>query len=140
MALPLNFWPSQVSFGGVEYPTVEHAYQAARCATTADREIVREARSPGEAKRLGRRMDPVEGWANVRDDVMLDLLRNKFLEPDLRRRLLSTGVRPLVEKNDWGDRYWGQVNGEGENRLGKLLEAVREECRSGPADGGSTTR
>jgi predicted NAD-dependent protein-ADP-ribosyltransferase YbiA (DUF1768 family) len=60
---------------------------------------------------------------------MLDLLRLKFQIPCLRDRLLATENRPLLEINEWGDTYWGVVNGVGENRLGILLEQVRTELR-----------
>jgi predicted NAD-dependent protein-ADP-ribosyltransferase YbiA (DUF1768 family) len=59
--------------------------------------------------------------------MMLDLLRQKFADPALGCLLVATGQRPLVELNDWGDTFWGQVDGIGENRLGVLLELVRLE-------------
>ena len=31
----------------------------------------------------------------------------------------------LEEGNNWGDKYWGTVEGEGKNMLGKLLMKVR---------------
>lgn len=49
-----NFSPATVTFDGLPYPTVEHVYQAARCARLEDREAIRRAASPSEAKRLGR--------------------------------------------------------------------------------------
>jgi ribA/ribD-fused uncharacterized protein len=121
----LNFFPEPVTFEGVTYPSVEHAYQAARCAREEDREAVRRAPSAGEAKRLGRRAIQVATWTEIRDSVMLNLLRQKFSRPGLRQLLLDTGTRPLVEENTWGDTYWGTVNGSGENRLGRLLEMIR---------------
>ena len=33
----------------------------------------------------------------------------------------------LIEGNHWGDTCWGQVNGRGENRLGKILMQLRDE-------------
>ena len=35
----------------------------------------------------------------------------------------------LEEGNNWGDKVWGTVNGEGENNLGKILMRVRKELR-----------
>ena len=48
-----NFYPSTVSFEGMLYPTVEHAYQAAKTIDPKIREIIRKANGPGEAKKLG---------------------------------------------------------------------------------------
>ncbi|TWT41826.1 hypothetical protein RAS1_29490 [Phycisphaerae bacterium RAS1] len=47
-------------------------------------------------------------------------------------RLLETGEAYLEEGNDCGDRVWGVYQGQGENRLGKILMKVRAELRSTP--------
>lgn len=31
--------------------------------------------------------------------------------------------------NNWGDKIWGQVNGQGRNLLGQILMEVREEIK-----------
>jgi len=51
-----NFYRAPVMLDGVGYPTVEHAYQAAKTGDPKEREWVRSAPSPGEAKRRGRRV------------------------------------------------------------------------------------
>lgn len=43
---------------------------------------------------------------------------------------MATDDAELVEGNTWGDRYWGVVDGVGENRLGKLLMERRAELRA----------
>jgi N-glycosidase YbiA len=63
--------------------------------------------------------------------VMRGLLRQKFSSGELYEKLLATGDALLVEGNSWGDRYWGQVQGTGENHLGKLLMQVRKELKRG---------
>ena len=37
----------------------------------------------------------------------------------------------MVHRNLYNDTFWGQSKGKGTNHLGKLLEHVREEIRSG---------
>ena len=32
----------------------------------------------------------------------------------------------IVEDNDWGDRFWGICNCEGQNNLGKILMEIRD--------------
>lgn len=55
----------------------------------------------------------------------------KFMQhKELRHALLATGNRILTEGNSWGDRFWGQVNGTGENQLGIILMDIREKLRS----------
>ena len=64
----------------------------------------------------------------VKYDLMVDVCYAKFTQnEDLKEKLLATGDEYLEEGNNWGDRIWGTVNGEGENRLGKILMKVRDE-------------
>jgi predicted NAD-dependent protein-ADP-ribosyltransferase YbiA (DUF1768 family) len=36
----------------------------------------------------------------------------------------------LEERNSWGDSYWGtDINGVGENNLGKILMDIRSELK-----------
>lgn len=124
-----NFWPAPVRYGGILFPTTEHAYQAAKSDDVNEAIRVSLLKSPGDAKRVGRTLVVRKDWEQVKRQIMLDVLRLKFSLPDLRRRLLATGDVQLVEGNTWGDRYWGVCNGVGENWLGRLLMQVREECR-----------
>ena len=47
--------------------------------------------------------------------------------PALRRKLLATGDRELIE-NSWRDNFWGWgPNRDGKNQLGKLWMEIRSE-------------
>lgn len=118
-----------VTLSGLTYPSVEHAYQAAKRTDREFRAAIQAAQTPAEAAELGRASPPDPGWEGRKESVMLALLRQKFDRPPLRQRLLDTGDRPLVEGNTWGDSYWGvdAESGTGENRLGLLLQQVRAE-------------
>lgn len=124
-----NFWNATIYYDGVHYPSVEHAYQAAKSPNITIRRHVAALSKPGDAKRYGRKIPLRDDWEDVKADVMLDLLRLKFSYTDLREKLLNTGDAELVEGNYWNDTYWGVCRGKGENVLGKLLMRVREECR-----------
>jgi len=124
-----NFYPAVVVLDGKEYPTVEHAYQAAKTADEAEREKIRLAASPVQAKRLGKVVSLRSDWDAVKLQIMEDLLRQKFSIPHLKDKLLSTGDKELVEGNWWGDTFWGVYEGEGENHLGRLLMKIRDELR-----------
>lgn len=130
-----NFTNSPLLYEGETYPTIEHAFQAAKTFDPVERQKVRAATSPGSAKRLGRRVTLRTDWEAVKYDIMLALLRQKFSDPVLREKLLATGDAELIEGNTWGDRTWGcvQVNGKwvGKNHLGKLLMRVRTEVQEG---------
>lgn len=128
-----NFFPAPVVLDGIEYPTVEHAYQAAKTEIEADREKVALARTPGEAKRVGRTLHLRPNWdTHWRKRVMRELLRQKFHDCLLARKLEETEDFELVEGNYWGDTYWGVCNGVGKNMLGKLLMEIREEVKARP--------
>lgn len=121
-----NFWPCRV-FNVHWYPTVEHAYQAAKCDDKAEELQIREADSPGMAKRLGGHVRVRPDWDQIKLEVMADLLWQKFvLNPEMRKRLLATGTRELVEGNTWGDTYWGKCCQVGENHLGRLIMQMRD--------------
>lgn len=122
-----NFWPARVVLDGLTYPTVEHAYQAAKTLSLAERSTIQRCGSPGDAKRMGTRVYLRDDWESVKLNVMEDLLRQKFGHADLRQKLIATGAQPLVEGNTWGDTFWGMCRDKGQNHLGKLLMQIRDE-------------
>jgi ribA/ribD-fused uncharacterized protein len=126
-----NFWPCSVEFEGITYPSAEHAYQAAKTLDASERRRIAALATPSEAKTAGRALKPQrDDWERVKFDVMERVVRDKFnRNADLRAKLLATGDADLLEGNTWGDRVWGVVDGTGENRLGKILMAVRAELR-----------
>ena len=126
-----NMFDSPVTVRGETYPTAEHAFQAAKFADKAKRDAIAAAKSPAEAKKLGRQSGMRSDWNEKRILVMEEILRAKFEQnPDLMQKLVATGDAELIEGNTWGDKFWGQVNGEGENNLGKILMKLREEFRN----------
>lgn len=122
-----NFHPSPIWVAGMEFATVEHAFQALKSRDPAVREQIRQAPTPGRAKRLGRKVEIGPDWEWLRLGVMEWLLELKFSDPELRQKLRATGERKLIEGNHWGDTFWGVCRGEGENHLGRLLMKVRGE-------------
>ena len=127
-----NFYVSPFVHGGINYLTVEHAFQAAKTTDPDEQIRVASATTPGEAKKLGRKVKLRSDWESVKFRIMEDLLRIKFTSDHyLALQLIATGNQELVEGNSWGDRVWGTVNGKGQNHLGKLLMKIRSELGSG---------
>lgn len=124
-----NFYPCEISFEGLVYPTAEHAYQAAKTIHEPERIEIRDATTPGRAKRLGRNVTIRDDWNSERLQVMEVILNQKFSNPILLQRLLATEDAQLIEGNDWGDQFWGVSNGRGENHLGRLLMKIRDRSR-----------
>ena len=125
-----NYSASPFRINYVLFPTMEHYFQANKADNQNDYLHIAYAPTPGEAKRLGRKIQLRSDWEEIKDEVMLTGLRKKFANPELRNLLLATGDEELIEGNYWGDTYWGVCNGVGQNKLGKLLMQVREEIKN----------
>lgn len=121
-----NFFPHPVDFDNDTYPSVEHAYHAAKTTDVRQRKKIRLAAGAAHAKKLGKSVTLRDDWNDMRIAVMTSLLRQKFrYGTKLATQLINTVPRELIERNTWGDRFWGVCNGRGKNHLGVLLMARR---------------
>ena len=122
-----NFYPCDITIVGVDYKSVEAAYQASKSCFISKRKEFSNL-EPGAAKKLGRTIELHKYWDDVAKITQMELcLRAKFNIPGLRRRLISTSPLTLEEGNNWGDQFWGISRGKGRNVLGKLLMIIRDE-------------
>jgi ribA/ribD-fused uncharacterized protein len=113
------------------YPTVEHAYQAAKTLDQTERVVILAALSPGSAKRLGKTVTKRTDWDDItKINVMAVLLKQKFADPVTAHYLKETGDAELIEGNHWGDVFWGVCRGVGKNHLGRLLMEIRDTLRN----------
>ena len=128
--LSLN-WIVDIKYQDLIYPSVQHAYQAAKFPEGSQRRLeIRDATTPGKAKRIGSRVSGVNpNWSNLKLTVMMDLLREKFKNKECRDLLLSTRGRRLVAGSYERNTYWGIYKGKGSNHLGNLLMLEREEIQ-----------
>ncbi len=125
-----NFYYAPIHYEGERYDTVEHAFQAMKTLDGEERRQVREASTPGQAKRMGRKVQLRGDWESIKLSLMKELLSLKFQShPELRALLLETGDAELIEGNTWNDRFWGVCRGQGKNHLGKLLMEIRDELK-----------
>ena len=142
-----NMSQHPIDVDGVQYPTVEHYFQAMKAKEFKDDEMfdkIVKAKTPKAVKAMGKKVKNFvkEVWDSKRDGFMRDAVRAKFVQhPELRKQLLETGERLIGEANA-RDMYWGigtSVESEkskhpekwrGQNKLGKLLMELRQEFRS----------
>lgn len=136
-----NFSAFNLEWEGLTFQTSEAAYHwekfaseemdqpggrsdIAHCVWTAP--SAHEAFKIAERNKSKRRAD----WDAVKVDIMRNILRAKAEQHEyVRRKLLATGERELVE-DSWRDDYWGWgPNRDGQNMLGKLWMEVRAEIR-----------
>lgn len=123
-----------VTFDGVVYPSIAHAFQSAKTLNKTKREEIRKATRFKQVSRLGATLVTRRDWKKVQCDILESLLRQKFAQPKFREVLLSTKDYKLINGDHRGETYWGMIytgrKWVGDNRLGKLLMKIREEIRS----------
>ncbi len=124
-----NGYPCRISYEAMDYPSAEAAYQAAKSWDIRHRISCQIAPGWKDARALGRKVTPREDWEKAKLGIMFEILRIKFQSPEMRQKLLATGEAELIWENP-DDRFWGQVKGEGENRLGKHLMNLRKKLRA----------
>jgi ribA/ribD-fused uncharacterized protein len=134
-----------ISYENEEWPTTEHAFQAAKFKKGGKRykdyrEIIRTANTPYEAFKLGRQsiirgqsantergkrvnnlirkyseLTPVENWDEIRDTVMEDILRSKFNGNLKVKEVLLSTGNAILRENSPRDSYWG-TGGDGSGK------------------------
>lgn len=139
-----NFEPCRIIMDGIEYPSVENAYQAAKVNIPGNIILTNIIRMENnfntctakQSKKQGRKVKLREDFDEVKDDIMYELVYQKFASnAELKDKLLSTGDMEIFEGNYWHDNYWGycycdKCRGvDSKNKLGKILMRVREELK-----------
>lgn len=126
-----NYCPARTERNGLIFKNSEAAYQSAKYEEDLEKQKIFLNLKGDEARSLTRRLSyDAVSFSKKRLDVMKKVLRSKFSNIALAQALLNTGDKQLVEFNNWGDSFWGQIrdnNGNivGENNLGKLLMELR---------------
>jgi ribA/ribD-fused uncharacterized protein len=128
-----NFSAFRVIYGGSDYDTAEHAYHAQKFPNAPSiRNEIRCARSAHDAFKIAQASAyaVVANWNERRVDIMRCILCAKVEQHEyVRRKLLATGDRELIE-DSWRDNFWGWgPNRDGVNMLGKLWMQVRAQLR-----------
>lgn len=127
-----NFSRHKITVNGEIYDTSEHYYQSEkyRGVNEERRKKVIATWKPADAAVLSRDENfPIrEDWDDVKDMVMMTALRAKFMQRDWQTYVLArTGKMELLEDTT-NDTYWGiGTNGDGQNKLGRMLMQIRHE-------------
>ena len=124
-----NFYEIPVIYDVITYRNSEAAFQAQKCISPKDRESFTNL-NPAEAKHKGRSVQLRKDWEQVKISIMTEIVKAKFEQnADIAQKLIATGDSYLEEGNNWGDKVWGTVNGQGANHLGHILMNVREQLK-----------
>ena len=139
-----NFWNAPFEYKGHTFFCNEQAFMWEKAVLFGDKvmeEKILVAKTPAEAKKLGRKVTPFdkEKWDSVRYQVMLDINYAKYSQvEDCKNRLLDPMFdgHMFVEASPT-DRIWGigmsvsnpnidnPANWRGRNLLGKVITEVR---------------
>lgn len=128
-----NFHPVNIKYKVWTYKSVEHIFQAAKCAKESDIEKIYSAPTARKAKIIGRFVESRPDWDKQKVSIMEKILRIKFLKrAKFKKQLLETGDAPLTQLNYWHDTFWGCCvcschKRSGKNMLGVILMKIRAE-------------
>lgn len=136
-----NFSSFRLTWHGFDFDTSEHAYHWTKfydppfdrnTKLPSIRAQVLDARSAHDALKIAQEhKDHVRAdWDDIRVTVMYNIVSAKAQQHEyVRRKLLETGDRELVE-DSWRDSFWGWgPDRDGLNMLGVLWMRVRAELR-----------
>lgn len=125
-----NFYPCKVIINGRTFPSSEHAFVSFKSNAKLWKDhCTLSTVSPQQIKLEGKN-HTVKDWEKIQLGVMENVLRAKFTQnAHIKRLLLLTGDKELVEINTWNDKFWGVCKGEGLNHLGRLLMQIRSELK-----------
>lgn len=132
-----NFSAFSLLWKGIRFDTSEAAYHWEKFEEhyTALRHEIATAPSAHEAFKLAERNKHCRrrDWDDAKVQIMREILRAKADQHEyVRRKLLATGERELVE-DSWRDDFWGWgPNRDGKNMLGRLWMEVRAAIRALP--------
>lgn len=132
-------WPTSKEVGKPSnyrrFPTSEQVYHWEKFNHLEGKgvqELLDEATSAHEAFQIAQKYKRLRrvNWDVVKVPTMKKILIAKVDQHEyVRRKLLATGDRELIE-DSWRDDFWGWgPNRDGQNMLGKLWMRVREELR-----------
>jgi ribA/ribD-fused uncharacterized protein len=133
-----NFSSFRVNWKGFSFDTAEHAYHWEKfnnfgsSNSEAIKQLIRIAPSAHQAFKIAQTFidDVPKDWDKIKCKIMKNILLAKVNQHEyVKRKLLETGDRHLVE-DSWRDSVWGWgPDRNGQNLLGKLWMEIREEIK-----------
>ena len=140
-----NFYKQAFNYKGYRLNYSEQAFMIEKALQfdPSKVDLIVNVKNPHDAKGIGRQIRNYNDtiWNAKRYSVMVKVLEANFQNKELKKILLETGDRIIVEASPY-DRIWGVGLGEndgdlytgnwrGQNLLGKALMEVRDKLRKG---------
>ena len=140
-----NFYPAPISHKGKTFKTSEQLYQYCK-AEHSDNQIamtnILASQTPLEAKHIGDKIVTLPSWDTVKENIMTTTLRSKFHQNPTLKKFLSEIKETTIAEANPSDLFWGTgialfkqettlINlYKGQNKLGMLLQKLREEFKN----------
>jgi len=126
-----NFYPVEIKWDNLIFPSVEHAYQSCKSLDGDWKALCSGNTTPGKIKRLSKSICLPNKWTTNKVKIMWNLLELKFYQEPFKSLLLDTGNMRIQEGNLWGDTFWGVSldTGVGKNMLGIMIMQIRDGLR-----------
>lgn len=129
-----NFSSFRVRWRDTDWMTSEHAYQAAKFDDREIVELIENAPSAHDARKIAHAYEHkvVENWNDLMIGIMEEIVRAKFAQhPYIQKKLRETGDRDIVEDSPT-DSFWGRgPYWKGFNWLGRIWMKLRSEMLAG---------
>lgn len=125
-----NFSAFKLEWKGEVWMTSEHAYHSEKFEDKDVIDQIRNTTSAHDAISVAKanRDKYKSNWDEIKLGIMKDILREKVKQhPYVKKKLLESIGRELVE-DSWRDDFWGWgPNKDGANHLGRLWMEIRDE-------------
>ena len=127
-----NSFLCDMEFEHIPYSNAESCFQSLKFLRPKSRNIFRNM-PPRKAYIQGQEIKRLRaGWEDIKDTLMLQVVTAKFIQnSELEDMLVSTQGKEIINGNLYHDTYWGvcycgRCQGQGLNKLGRILMAVRD--------------
>ena len=102
-----NFYEYPIYYNKLVFCNAEAAFQAQKVINEKDQYKFINLNA-SQARKLGKTVQLRKDWEEIKDNVMYEIVKRKFLtNKELQQKLLETKEKELVEGNWWHDTYWG---------------------------------
>lgn len=130
-----NLYPVEIEWNNRVFKSAEHCYQFEKCLNESDAEKIYECETSKSARILGKLVKRQPYWHIDRVKVMERILKKKFRNKKLKKMLLMTDTKTLLNQNFYHDLFWGvcgctKHQRKGKNMLGKILMKIRAAKRA----------
>ena len=95
-----NLYPCKIKDEGVEFTSVEQAFQAKKASVCKDnvaREVIMSLDCPYKIMQAGKKVKETVEWAKMAESQLYKFNKLKFSDPDLKAHLLNSGEKHMYE-------------------------------------------